>query len=85
VAMKVMAQDALIGQATPEKLLQYSLTLPVTACVVGMPKVEHIDENIRLAKAFKPMTQSEMHQLAAPLSDRNKQALDRYFADHVDA
>ena len=85
VAMKVMAQDALIGQATPEKLLQYSLTLPVTAFVVGMPKLEHIDENIRLAKAFKPMTQSEMHQLAAPLSDRNKQALDRYFAGHVDA
>ena len=84
VAMKVMAQDALIGQATAEKLLQYSLSLPVTACVVGMPKLEQIDENIRLAKAFKPMTQSEMHQLAAPLSDRNKQALDRFFADHID-
>jgi predicted aldo/keto reductase-like oxidoreductase len=84
IAMKVMAQDALIGQATPEKLLKYSLTLPVTACVVGMPKLEHIDENIRLAKAFKPMTQSEMHELAAPLSERNKQALDRFFADHLD-
>ena len=85
IAMKVMAQDALIGQTSADKLLQYSLSLPVTACVVGMPKVEHIDGNIRLAKAFKPMTQSEMHQLAAPLSDRNKQALDRFFADHVDA
>jgi len=84
IAMKVMAQDALIGQATPEKLLKYSLTLPVAACVVGMPKLEHIDENIRLAKAFKPMTQSEMHELATPLSERNKQALDRFFADHLD-
>ena len=85
IAMKVMAQDALIGQATADKLLQYSLSLPVTACVVGMPKFEHIDQNIRLAKSFKPMTQSEMRQFAAPLSDRNKQALERYFSDHVDA
>ena len=85
IAMKVMAQDALIGQATPEKLLQYALTLPVTSCVVGMPKFEHIDENIRLARAFKPMTQSEMQRLSGPLSDRNKQALDRFFAAHRDA
>ena len=85
IAMKVMAQDALIGQSSADKLLQYSLSLPVTACVVGMPKLEHIDENVKLAKAFKPMTQSEMHQFAAPLSDRNKQALDTFFADHVDA
>jgi predicted aldo/keto reductase-like oxidoreductase len=85
IAMKVMAQDALIGQATPEKLMQYSLSLPVTAVVIGMPKVEHIDENVKLAKAFKPMTQSEMKQLAEPLSERNKQALDRFFAGHVDA
>ncbi len=85
IAMKVMAQDALIGQTSAEKLLQYSLSLPITAAVVGMPKVEHIDENIKLAKAFKPMTQSEMHQLAAPLSEKNKLALDRFFADHVDA
>jgi predicted aldo/keto reductase-like oxidoreductase len=85
IAMKVMAQDALIGQSSADKLLQYSLSLPVTACVVGMPKVEHIDANINLAKSFKPMSASEMRQLAEPLSERNKQALDRFFADHVDA
>jgi aryl-alcohol dehydrogenase-like predicted oxidoreductase len=65
--------------------MQYSLSLPVTAVVIGMPKVEHIDENVRLARAFKPMTPAEMKQLAEPLSHRNKQALDRFFADHVDA
>jgi uncharacterized protein len=85
IAMKVMAQDALIGQATPDKLMQYSLSLPVTAVVIGMPKVEHIDENVKLARAFRPMTPAEMKQLAEPLSQRNKQALDRFFADHVDA
>jgi predicted aldo/keto reductase-like oxidoreductase len=84
IAMKVMAQDALIGQSSADKLLQYSLSLPVTACVVGMPKVEHIDANINLAKSFKPMSASEMRYLAEPLSERNKQALDRFFENHVD-
>jgi len=85
IAMKVMAQDALIGQTTADKLMQYSLSLPVTAVVIGMPKVEHIDENVKVAKAFRPMSPAEMKQMAEPLSQRNKQALDRFFADHVDA
>jgi len=85
IAMKVMAQDALIGQTSADKLMQYSLSLPVTSVVIGMPKMEHIDENVKLARAFKPMTPAEMKQVAQPLSDRNKQALDRFFANHVDA
>jgi uncharacterized protein len=85
IAMKVMAQDAFVGQATADKLMQYSLSLPVTAVVIGMPKFEQIDENVKLARAFRPMTPAEMKQLAEPLSAKNKLALDRFFADHVDA
>ena len=85
VGMKVFAQDALAGQATPEKLLYYTLSLPVAAAVVGMPKLEHIDENVRLAKAFKPLTTSEMKQMSGALSEKNKQALDLFFRTHVDA
>jgi len=85
IAMKVMAQDAFVGQATADKLIQYSLTLPITAVVIGMPKVEKIDETVKLARAFKPMTPAEMKQLAEPLSAKNKLALDRFFADHIDA
>ena len=85
IAMKVFAQDALIGQATPEKLLYYSLSLPVTAVVVGMPKLEHIEENVRLAKVFKPLPQSEMKQISGTLSEKNKEALDLFFSTHVDA
>jgi uncharacterized protein len=84
IAMKVFAQDALIKQAAPEKLLYYALSLPVTAAVVGMPKPEHIEEDVRLVKAFKPLPKSEMKQLSGVLSERNKVALDRYFAAHVD-
>ena len=85
LAIKSFAQDALIGQAAPEKLLYYTLSLPVTAAVVGMPKLEHIDENVRLAKNFKPLPPEEMRSMAAALSLKNKQALDRFFRRHVDA
>jgi aryl-alcohol dehydrogenase-like predicted oxidoreductase len=85
LGMKVFAQDALVGQATPEKLLYYTLSLPVAAAVVGMPKLEHIEDNVRLAKTFRPLPAAEMRELSGRLSARNKEALDRWFEHHVDA
>ncbi len=85
LAIKAFAQDALVGQASIEKLLYYTLSLPVTAAVVGMPKVEHIDQNVTLAKAFKKLPPAEMRQMAHALSQKNKAALDRFFLTHVDA
>ena len=85
LGMKVFAQDALIGQASPDKLLYYTLSLPVTAAVVSMPKFQHIEENARLAKAFRPLSPAEMRDLSGRLSQKNKEALDRFFRHHVDA
>jgi predicted aldo/keto reductase-like oxidoreductase len=84
IAMKVYAADGLAGQAPPEKLLYYSLSLPVALAVVGMPKLELIDENVRMVKAFKPLDKSEMHELSNALSDKNKTALDLYLQNHSD-
>jgi uncharacterized protein len=86
IAMKIFAQEALVGQAPPEKLLYYPLSLDgVTLAVAGMPKFEFIDRNVALAKGFKPLPVAEMRQLSAGLASRNKVALDRYFSTHVDA
>jgi predicted aldo/keto reductase-like oxidoreductase len=85
IAMKVMAQDALIGPAQPGKLMYYSLSLPVTAVVIGMPKFEHVEENCQLAKAFKPLAKSEMKELSGELSKKYKAQLDQFFSNHVDA
>jgi predicted aldo/keto reductase-like oxidoreductase len=85
LGMKIFAQDALTSQASAEKLISYTLSLPVTAVVVGMPKLDHIAENVRIAKAFKPLPPTEMKQLSGALSSKNKTALDRHFRDHVDA
>jgi aryl-alcohol dehydrogenase-like predicted oxidoreductase len=85
LGMKIFAQDALVGQAPPEKLLQYTLSLPITAAVVGMPKLEHIAANVSAAKAFQPLPPAEMKRLSGDLSAKNKVALDRLFRNHVDA
>jgi predicted aldo/keto reductase-like oxidoreductase len=85
IAMKVFAQEGLVGQAPLEKLMYYSLSLPVSLCVVGMPKREFIEQNVQMAKEFKPLPKAEMKALAGRLAARNKLAFDRYFSDHVDA
>jgi len=84
-AMKIFAQDALVGQAPPEKLIQYSMSLPVAATVIGMPKPEHVMQNVAVAKAFHPMGLEEMRRMSGELSAKNRAALDLYFRDHVDA
>ena len=84
IAMKIFAQEGLSGKAPAEKLIQYSLSLPVSAVVVGMPKPEFIDANIATAKAFKPMAKDEMHRFSSELSAAHKAQLDTYFHDHVD-
>jgi aryl-alcohol dehydrogenase-like predicted oxidoreductase len=84
IAMKIYAADGLVGQVPAEKLLSYSLSLPVSLAVVGMPKMELIDENVRIAKSFRPLPKAEMTALANALSTKNKASLDRYFANHID-
>ena len=85
IAMKIFAQEGLLDQAPLEKLMYYSLSLPVTLVTVGMPKPEYIDHNVALAKAYKPMPKPEMQELSQRLSEKNKAAFDRFLSTHIDA
>jgi len=85
IAMKVFAQDRLLGHAPLEKLLYYAWSLPISAAVVGMPKLEMLEANVALAKAFRPLPKEEMRRLSEEVSSKNKLALDTFFRDHVDA
>lgn len=84
-AMKIFAQDALVGQAAADKLIHYSMSLPVASAVVGMPKMEHIEQNVAAAKAFKPLPAGERKRMSDELSAKNRLALDHYFRNHIDA
>jgi aryl-alcohol dehydrogenase-like predicted oxidoreductase len=84
IAMKVFAQEALLGDASPEKLLHYSLSLPVATAVVGMPKLTHIAANVEFARNFQPLSKTEMERISGSLATK-KAELDRFFSAHVDA
>ena len=85
IAMKVFAQDALLPHAPADKLLHYSLSLPVATAVVGMPKLEHISANVQTAKSFQPLSRHEREQISSGLVATKKAELDRFFQTHRDS
>ena len=58
IAMKVTGQEFLLGsdpgKTTMDSLLRYSLSLPVTTAVGGMPCREMLEQNKTLARNFSP-------------------------------
>ncbi len=83
-AMKVFAQEKLLGKAAPEILIRYAMTLPVAATTIGMPKLEHLDFNLSVAKNFKPLSPEEMKRLPESVTPQMRAAIDRFFSDHYD-
>lgn len=89
IGMKTYGQEELLGHgdglATVEKLLRYTLSLPVAVVSVGMPKLEHISHNVQMARDFTPMPKDEMEQFSRQMASAYKLALDHKFSQHVDA
>ncbi len=85
VAMKVFGQDQLLTAASPEKLLYYALSLPVSLASVGMPRPELLERNVALARSFAPLSAPEMQSLRASIADSKRDELARFFSDHRDA
>ncbi len=85
IAMKVFGQDQIVGTAPIDKLLTYSLSLPVSLASVGMPKLEFIKTNIELARTFKPMSPAERHRLNDSIATERKAAMGEFFRAHLDA
>jgi hypothetical protein len=83
-AMKIFAQEKLLGKATPEMLIRYAMSLPVAATTIGMPQLEHIDFNTSVAKSFKPLSREEMKSLPQNVSAQRRASIDLFFSDHVD-
>jgi uncharacterized protein len=83
-AMKIFAQEKLLGQAPPEILIRYSMSLPVAATTIGMPELAHLDFNLNVAKNFKPLSPEDMKRLPAGVSAKMRASIDRFFADHID-
>lgn len=66
IGMKVPARGSIFrkdGLATMKQAMDYVLTLPVSTIIVGCSTVAELEENVRIAKEFKPLSEREMAQL----------------------
>lgn len=84
IAMKVFGQEQLLGAATPEQLLAYALSLPVSLASLGMPKLQHIEHNANLARGFRPLSKRQREHLRKSIEDSRKLAMVRFLEDHLD-
>jgi aryl-alcohol dehydrogenase-like predicted oxidoreductase len=72
VGMKIPARGKIFrkgGITRMKQAMDYVLTLPVSTVIVGISRVEELEENIRIAEAFKPLSDDgmkELEQLTAP-------------------
>ncbi|HKE02419.1 MAG TPA: aldo/keto reductase [Blastocatellia bacterium] len=87
ILMKVTAQEKLLGAGAGktgiEPLIRYALSLPVSAAVIGMPKLQFVDQNVMIAKSFKPMNASEMDQVRSQVASQ-RASLEHFFLRHRD-
>jgi hypothetical protein len=88
ICMKVTAQEKLVGQGAGkidiERLVRYALSLPVSMCVIGMPKPEFIQQNAAIARAFAPLSPAEMDDARRAVAPQSA-SVAAFFADHADA
>ena len=58
LGMKPLASGAVLksGKATAEEALQYALSLPTSVVITGCESMDKLEQAIRVAQNFKPMT-----------------------------
>src|SRR6267142_2039985 len=87
IAMKVTGQEFLVGQgagkADMNSLLRYSMSLPVTTAVVGMPHPEMLVHNTDVARSFAPLGEQEMERLRRDLTPA-REGLEHKLVGHLD-
>jgi predicted aldo/keto reductase-like oxidoreductase len=87
IAMKVTGQEFLLGtgggKTEMNSLLRYSMSLPVTTAVVGMPRLEMLEHNIETARGFAPLSEQEMEKLRRDL-DSAREGLEHKLVGHLD-
>jgi len=87
IAMKITGQELLVGsgpgKADMNSLLRYSMSLPVTTAVVGMPQPEMLEHNVETARNFSPLSDQEMERLRQELKP-SREGLEKRLVGHLD-
>ena len=87
IAMRVTGQEYLLksaeGKGDIDSLLRYSISLPVTTAVVGMPRQEMLDHNTEFARTFTAFPESDMERLRKTLQP-SRRGLEKNLTGHHD-
>ena len=63
VGMKIPARDRIFahgGIITIKEAMEYVMTLPVSTIIIGIDDIPQLEENIKIAQNFKPLTPDQM-------------------------
>jgi hypothetical protein len=68
VGMKIPARDRIFahgGIITIKEAMEYVMSLPISTIIIGLDDVAQLEENIRIAQNFKPLTADQMLAIEA--------------------
>ncbi len=71
------------GTLGMREALSYTLTLPVSTVIIGCDTAAQLEENVRLAREFTPLSPAQMAALEARVEPVSKQALFFRFFDRA--
>ena len=87
IAMKVTGQEFLLGNANGksdiDSLVRYSMSLPVTTAVVGMPQIAMLEHNVEMARTFKPFSPADMERMRQAIAP-SREGLEKNLVGHHD-
>ena len=63
------------GTLTIREAMYYSLSYPVSTVIIGCDNPAQVEENVRLARDFTPLTEAQLGELAAKTEVIKRQAL----------
>jgi predicted aldo/keto reductase-like oxidoreductase len=78
LAMKVVSRGKLFrsdGISGIEQAMRYVLSLPVSSALIGVATIAELEENVRIAKEFTSLTQTEMEELEERTKHYHEDAL----------
>ena len=69
IAMKVFGGGGLMQRGfTPEQLLNYVFSYPISTAIVGISVIPHLEQNVEIAKRFEQLTDEEMEQIRTAIA-----------------
>ena len=63
------------GKLTMKEAMEYVLSLPVSTVVIGCDNLEQLEENVRIAREFTPLSEQKLSTLTTRTEEIRRQAL----------